>query len=152
MNNCILKLSHLISIIVICISCSNIEQSNCPDNYTFENEEIIAIPITESAKSNKVPFQRFQYCTIDGVETLIAYVEEEELSFYDINSKKIFHKINLLEDRDLNAFEYINKDSILLMYGDPIYESTYYDSKRIDGMGLIDTLKFQLIDYDGNIK
>ncbi len=152
MNNCILKLSHLISIIVICISCSNIEQSNCPDNYTFENEEIIALPITESAKDNKVPFQRFQYCTIDGVETLIAYVEEEELSFYDISSKKIFHSINLLEDRDLHAFEYINKDSILLMYGDPIYDSAYYDTKRIDGMRLIDTLKFQLIDYDGNIK
>lgn len=113
--------------------------------YKFDNNETITIPLAKPVS----PSSHLQYCIIDGKEMLAANLENSELAFYDVEGKKQVHVINLLKDRSLCAFEYVNKDSIFLLYTLP---HSYYRSGISDSVILADTLSFQLIDYDGNVK
>ena len=113
--------------------------------YKFDNNETITIPLAKPVP----PSSRFQYCKIDGNEMVVANLENSELAFYDIAKKTQVHVINLLKDRELCAFEYVNKDSIFLLYTMPY---SYYRSGISDSVILADTLSFQLIDYNGNVK
>lgn len=113
--------------------------------YKFDNNETITIPLDKYV----LPLSRLQCCKIDGKEMVVANFENSELAFYDIAEKMQVHVINLLKDRGLCAFEYVNKDSIFLLYTLPY---SYYRSGISDSVILADTLSFQLIDYDGNVK
>ncbi len=113
--------------------------------YNYEREGIISIPLDYVAPD----YSRSQYCIIDGKEIVVANLGRRELVFFDIAEKKQCHIINLLKDRDLCAFEYVNKDSIFVFYTMPY---SYYRSEISDSVILSDTLSFQLIDYNGNVK
>lgn len=129
--------------------------------YDFQEENVICIPIADSIKQNKILYiPRFQYCVVDGVETLISYIENNKLTFFDIEKRVPYYEISLLTDRPLCTFEYINKDSIFVLYDAP-YSSYIPTRNCTNGSCPItelpfnatnDSLRFMLIDYDGNVK
>lgn len=157
MSNFLLKTAiFLFSVSMLCSCCRNDEYY-----WDFNKEGTINIPLDDSIIQNKILYiPKFRYCIIDGVETLIAYVENNKLTFFDIEKKEPYHEINLLADRPLCTFEYINKDSILVLYDAPYYSymQVHNCSNReckvteLPYDATCDTLRFMLVDYEGNVK
>ncbi len=143
MRKCSTMMSIVVFVlfVVLFVSCER-KDDVC---YNFAKEEVVSIPLANITS----PFSRLQYCKIDGKEMVVANLENHELTFFDIAEKKQSHTINLLKDRELRAFEYVNKDSIFMLYTMPY---SYYRSGVSDSVILSDTLSFQLIDYNGNVK
>lgn len=136
------KILIFIVVVLTFFACNHVETV-----YNFEVEETIAIPL-ENLRAATPPFDLFDYCLIDNIETLIFYETSGKLVFYDMSTNSVYHNITLLKDRRLDAFEYINKDSILLLYS---YTNDGIEIEFND-FSLLDTLKLQLVDFDGNVK
>ena len=131
----------LIMFVVLLVSCEQ-KDDVC---YKFDREEVVRVPLDFDAPVYSIA----QYCIIDGKEMVVANLSRHELVFLDIKKKKQSHVISLLNDRELRAFEYVNKDSIFILYTMPY---SYYRSEMSDSIILADTSSFQLIDYEGNVK
>lgn len=107
------------------LSCSN-KSANKVQNedlkvYQIEDVKLVSFPL-DSTKNGKpldaeMFFNRvFDYCYIDNIETLIIPINRDRLAFYDINSQKEYHSIEILNDRDILNFSFVNKDSIFVFY------------------------------------
>jgi len=87
--------------------------------YQIEDVKLVSFPL-DSTKNGKpldaeMFFNRvFDYCYIDNIETLIIPINRDRLAFYDINSQKEYHSIEILKDRDILNFSFVNKDSIFV--------------------------------------
>ena len=173
------KLIILSVLTIFTISCSQKEDIKDLKAYDIVTvKEIIFLP--DSTKSGepydfyKDGFKTiFDYCIIDGIETLIIPVKEKNdgnfnaflynfwtppkknpedyrLAFYDISTQKEYHSIPLLGDRDIINFNYINKDSIFVFYkigyltDENDYEPIYFQLLNYKG-------ESQICDYDIDI-
>ena len=80
-----------------------------------------------------------QIAQVDGAETLILSCDDYKLRFYDLEKNLLIKEIKL-DVAALDAFEFINKDSIFILYGNKYSEQGY-----------IDTDYFVLMNYDGKV-
>ncbi|MDL2262087.1 DUF4221 domain-containing protein [Bacteroidales bacterium OttesenSCG-928-I21] len=140
------QINYLILVLLACLMLScNKENKNY--HYEYEREDVIKIPI-ENLKTDPSMMSGFDYCIIDGIETIIVYFEDNKLAFFDVKKKELYHEITL-PDRRLESFEYINKDSILLLFG---YPKNFDEIDHFNGLSMLDTAKLVLMDYNGNYK
>ena len=102
--------------------------------FQLKKKKTIHLPLANPSKSYVASFQ---YTVIDGIETMIVYLIDKKLTFYDLKKKKIYHTIDL-SWKMLRSFNYLNKDSILLLYYNQYNENGYIDSNL-----------FILKDYNG---
>jgi len=131
----------LIMFVVLFVSCDR-KDDVC---YKFDREDVVHVPLDSDAPVYSVA----QYCIIDGKEMVVTNLSRHELVFFDIKEKKQSHVISLFNDRELRAFEFVNKDSIFILYTMPY---SYYSSEMSDSIILADSSSFQLIDYNGVVK
>lgn len=146
--NVILAKIIILNAIIIAFSSCNKDTNQM---YNFEKEEVIEIP-KSNIQLNDWVFSLFNYCNVDNIETIIVYTDDNKLAFFNISTKALYHEIQLMKDRPLHAFEYINKDSILLLYDNPHNFDTLKYVDKFKDFTYLDSLKFQLADYNGNIK
>ncbi|GAB4278889.1 MAG: hypothetical protein Kow0068_02670 [Marinilabiliales bacterium] len=128
-----LILIYIICILCILVSCRD-QQVN---SYQFKKVNSISLPLDDPYYN--IP-SGAQYAIIDGVETIILYLNNRKLTFYDLKSQKKYHEIKL-GIQELYSFYYLNKDSIFLFYVNQYNENDYIDSNQ-----------FILLNFYGEIK
>ena len=145
-KSCIIKKTHflLLLISILFIACNNPLESdknvetNKYKKISFEKVKEIELPL-ENKASSFYPIV-YDYKIIDEKETFIIYRKDiKKLVFYDLKTKKKFNEIKL-DFRELNDFEYINKDSILLFYINQYNKNNYVKNQLL------------LINFEGEIK
>ncbi len=141
-------LSTIIISSVVLFACTQKEKSNIAGQSVYEIAKVkeVVFPLDSSKNGKPLDYDVFykrvyDYCFIDGIETLIIPINESRLAFYDLATKKEYHSVPLLQFRSIENFKYINKDSIFVFYevkqlADNKYEPIY----------------FQLLNYQGEIK
>lgn len=146
-----MKNNILIAIIIssfVLFACTHDEKSNIVKQSVYEiaNVKEVVFPLDSSKNGKPLDYEVFykrvyDYCFIDGIETLIIPINKSRLAFYDLATKKEYHSVPLLQFRSVENFKFINKDSIFVFYevkqlADNKYEPVY----------------FQLLNYQGEIK
>lgn len=130
--------------VFITISCSEDKMTN---NNLWQIEEVLEIKFPLDSSKNGTPLHSypffnslFDYCELDGIETLIIPVKDTNyrLAFYNVNTHKEYHSINLQKNREIANFDYINKDTIIVFYRVQEIDDKY------------EPLFFELLNYDGN--
>jgi len=129
----------LIFVIISLFFCSCGKEK--PSVYDLKVVKTTEIVLEESDRNYE--FGKDQLVEIDGANILIIKVNNEKLSFYDIDSGRKIHEILTDVERVLESYCYINKDSIFIFYESLSLIADI--DRKIPG-------QFQLIDYNGNIK
>jgi len=96
--------------IIVLFSCKN-NKTNFID---FELVKSIDLPLYD----NNGHLLYYDYINIDDKESMIVYFEnlnDNKLVFYDLNTKKIYNTIKLI-NKQILGFKYINNDSIFVFY------------------------------------
>ncbi len=124
---------YLILLLVFFSSC----QSHRSSFLTINSEKVKEINLPLTSFDKNVLYDD-NFAVIDNRQTLITFFNDYQIAFYDLDSLKIFHTINL--NKELLGFHFVNKDSIFLFFSNACNWNNYYDSTLV------------LVDYYGNPK
>ena len=112
---------------------------NKKKDYSLQFKKVDSVSLPLDDPNYNIPYDA-QYVIIDGKETIILYLNNKKLTFYNLRTQKKYHEINL-GCKQLYSVKYINKDSIFLSYVNQYNENGYIDSNQ-----------FVLLNYYGKIK
>ena len=132
------------TIIFLLISCSQKEKLNV---YEIINTKILVFPLDSmgSGKPYDALFRKnpYNYCFIDGIETLIIPINKNRLAFYNLTTQKEYHSVPILQNRSIRNFNFVSKDSIFVFY-----EIEYIDTTH----SKYEPMYLQLLNYAGEAK
>ena len=137
-NHLYLYLSIVLTIILI--SCKK-QVNDSPVVYDFEIYKSKEIRLDDDDRD--YIYHSMQLVTIDDNDVIAINVGWHKLSFYRISDGKKIHETKIDNSNRLEAFYFINKDSIFLSFECPYYSRKEEQEKPTTKM---------LVDYDGNIK
>lgn len=93
---------------------------------SFDLKEKIFLPLPDEVKNDVITYPKIIKFIDNGKEIIVNFYQKNSLYFYDLQKKSIIGKINFPFTFNLDNFEYINNDSILLFLSGVNY--FYYDT------------------------